>query len=157
MVDFASYIQHAPEFKKFPPMGDVEFFVDEDDDDLCRCGICSANEKLKQNQKLHYDRVKTATGWEETQLLICPPRLLGYHLKGKKWVELDVEKVQNIENLKDTTSFSRLELNKTQKNLIQRLVTCHASGSDDQDRVMSDLSQGKGNGLVILLHGKKAS
>ena len=47
MVDFASYIQHAPEFKKFPPMGDVKFSVDEEDDDLCRCDICSANEKLK--------------------------------------------------------------------------------------------------------------
>lgn len=154
MIDFSSYIQHGPEFERYPPMGDLPFALWEEDDDACTCGICSANEKLRRNQKLHYDNVTTATNWEETQLLICPPRLLGYHLKGKRWVELYVENVRNIEKLKDTTSFDKLELNKPQKNLIRNLVTCHASGSESQDRVMNDLSQGKGNGLVILLHGE---
>ena len=156
MVDFGSYIQHGPEFNKFPPMGDLEFVMDDDDDDFCKCGVCSANERLRKNQKPHYDGVTTATGWEETQLLICPPRLLGYHLKGKRWVEMVVDNVKDIKSLKDMRSFNRLELNKTQKTLIQKLVTHHASGSEDQNSVMNDLSPGKGNGLVILLHGKVA-
>lgn len=156
MIDFGSYIQHGPEFEKFPPMGDLAFPIWEDDVDTCTCGICFANERLRENQKLHYDNIMTATEWEETQLLICPPRLLGYHLRQKKWVELYVENVGNIDNLKDTTSFDKLELNRTPKKLIRDLVTYHTSGSESQNRVMSDLSQGKGNGLVILLHGKEA-
>ena len=154
MVDFSSYILHGPDFTKFPPMGDVKFIID--DDDSCPCAICSANDNLRENQKPHYDQVTNATGWEETQLLICPPRLLGYHLKGKRWVELDVNNVKNIEKLKDPTSFDQLQLNKPQKNLVQKLVACHASGSENMNRTMSDLSQGKGNGLVILLHGNEA-
>ena len=136
-------------------MGDLPFVLWDEDDDTCTCGICSANEKLRRNQKLHYDNVTTATKWEETQLLICPPRLRGYYLRGKRWVELYVDNVKSIEKLKDTTSFDKLELNKPQKNLIRNLVTFHASGSESQDRVMNDLSQGKGSGLVILLHSCK--
>lgn len=151
MVDFSSYLQHGPPFAKFPPMGEVKFL--EDDDGTCKCGTCVSNDKLRENQKLHYDRVKPDDQWEEIQFLICPPRVLGYHLKGKIWVELDVEKVAGIKNLKDSTSFESLELAKGQKSLIKQLVACHASGKDNKDRSMTDLMQGKGNGLVILLHG----
>ena len=113
-----------------------------------------ANERLKQNQKFHYDRANGKTGWEDTQYLICPPRVLGYHLKGKKWVELDVAKVKNIANIKDRSSFNNLELRQAQKILIEKLVSGHASGGSGKERSMKDLTAGKGNGLVILLHGK---
>ena len=155
MIDFSSYNQHGPKFEKFPPMGDLVFPIWEDDVDTCTCSICSTNKRLRRNQKLHYDNVTNATEWEETQLLICPPRLLGYHLRGKRWVELYVDNVKTIEKLNDTTSFDKLELNRPQKNLIRNLVTYHTSGSESQDRVMNDFSHGKGNGLVILLHGKE--
>ena len=154
MVDFGSYIQHGPEFKKYPPMGDVNFVLQEYDDDACKCGICSANVKLRENQKPHYDNVTTGNGWEKTQLLICPPRLLGYHLKEKRWVELYVENVQKIEQLKDESSFNQLQLNHRQKILIKNLVKFHVSGAETTSRAMNDLSQGKGNGLVVLLHGE---
>ena len=151
MVDFNSYLQHGPPFIKFPPMGELQFV--DDDDGACKCGMCLSNEKLKDNQKLHYDRVKPGDEWEDTQYLICPPRVLGYHLKGKRWVELDVEAVTDISNLEDRSSFDSLELAKPQKRLIEDLVRCHASGKDNKDRSMTDFMQGKGNGLVILLHG----
>ena len=153
MVDFGSYLQHGPASteSKFPPMGDLQFV--EDDDEACRCGTCMGNEKLKENQKLHYDRVASGDGWEETQYLICPPRVLGYHLKGKRWVELEVEKITDIANLEDGSSFENLELARPQKNLIKQLVKCHASDRNTKERSMTDLMQGKGNGLVILLHG----
>ena len=151
MVDFDSYIQHGPSFTNFPHMGDI-VFVDDDYDETY--DVSSTNDRLKENQKLHYDDVTTAAGWEPTQLLICPPRVLGYHLRGKRWVELDVDNVRDIENLKDRTSFDQLELNRQQKNLIEALVTCHTSGSENNNRAMNDFSQGKGNGLVILLHGR---
>ena len=112
------------------------------------------NEKLKQNQKLHYDRAKTTDHWEDTQYLICPSRVLGYYLKGKKWVELDVDKITDIANIKDRISFDNLELKVAQKKLIYQLVSGHASRGTGREPSMRDLTAGKGNGLVILLHGE---
>lgn len=106
---------------------------------------------------MHYDRAEGFQEWEDTQYLICPPRVLGYHLKSKGWVELNVKLVIKIQNLRDSSSFNKLELPKTKKKLIEQLVECHASGKDDQSRSMTDLMQGKGNGLVILLHGRHSS
>lgn len=84
--------------------------------------------------------------------ILIPSRdRLGYHFQSKCWVELDVNKVRDIEKLKDDSAFKSLELPKTQKELIGRLVSCH--GVKNEDRSMRDLMKGKGNGLVILLHG----
>ncbi|KAL8791720.1 MAG: hypothetical protein Q9195_005657 [Heterodermia aff. obscurata] len=130
-----------------PSMGDLEFVVD----NSCRCSECMGNERLKDNQKAHFDHVKPSWEWEEYQYLISPPRLLGYHLTTKQWVELAVDKVKDIKILKDPSAFKSLELPKTQKSLIESLVRCH--GVKDEDRSMRDLMKGKGNGLVILLHG----
>lgn len=155
VVDFLSYRQHGPSFVEYAPIGELVF--SEDGDDTCTCGTCSSNEKLKHSQKMHYDRAKATDEWEGTQFLICPPRVLGYHLKGKKWVELDVDKVADIAKIKDRSSFQSLELKQSQKTLIEQLVSGHASGATGKDRSMKDLTAGKGNGLVILLHGKSLS
>lgn len=150
MVDFNSYIQHGPPFIRFPPMGDINYIDDEEA--TCKCTSCIQNENLKGNQKTHYDGVKQDENWEDIQLLICPPRILGYHLKGKRWVELDVENIKTIGKLRDDSAFASLQLNKGQKTLIEKLVNNHASVTE-KDPSMGDHMQGKGNGLVILLHG----
>ena len=62
-----------------------------------------------------------------------------------------MDKVRDIQILKDPSAFARLEMPKSQKSLIESLVRCH--GVKDEDRSMRDLMKGKGNGLVILLHG----
>ncbi|KAL8948419.1 MAG: hypothetical protein Q9222_005397 [Ikaeria aurantiellina] len=150
MVDFGSYLQHGPDFSDYPPMGNIEY--GEEDNGACRCDQCMQNDDLKTNQKLHYDGVKSANDWEETQLMICPPRVLGYHLRSKRWMEFDVDNVKDIVKLKDSTAFRGLQLAKSQKTLIEQLVKTHASATD-RDPTMRDHMQGKGNGLVILLHG----
>ncbi|KAL8714529.1 MAG: hypothetical protein Q9220_001477 [cf. Caloplaca sp. 1 TL-2023] len=150
MVDFGSYLQHGPDFTDYPPMGNIEY--GEEDNGACKCDQCLQNDDLKTNQKLHYDGVKTANDWEETQFMICPPRVLGYHLRSKRWMEFGVDNVKDIEKLKDSTAFRGLQLAKSQKTLIEQLVKTHASATD-RDPTMRDHMQGKGNGLVILLHG----
>ncbi|MCJ1437027.1 hypothetical protein MMC27_006412 [Xylographa pallens] len=149
MVDFGSYVQHGPPYEYYPPMGDLEFT---EDDGTCQCALCAANMALRASQKPHYDHAKNTDGFEDTQYLICPPRVLGYHLNGKRWVELDVRLVSEIEHLTDASSFRQLELNPVQKELIKKLVKSHASGTE-KTPFMRDLMKGKGNGLVILLHG----
>ena len=130
-------------------MGDIKFVEDEG---TCQCTLCAANMALRASQKPHYGHAKNTDSFEDTQYLICPPRVLGYHLNGKRWVELDVNLVSEIENLTDASSFRRLELNPVQKELIKKLVKNHASGTEKLP-FMRDLMKGKGNGLVILLHG----
>ena len=82
-------------------------------------------------------------------------RRLGYHFRSQKWVELAVDKIRDIKLLKDPSAFKSLELVKSQKTLIESLVRYH--GVKDEDRSMKDLTKGKGNGLVILLHGTSLS
>lgn len=57
-----------------------------------------------------------------------------------------------MEHLRDvkwnTTAFDRLVLKQEKKELIQALVTHHLAGHP-----AADLIEGKGNALVILLHG----
>ncbi|MCJ1290409.1 hypothetical protein MMC34_001947 [Xylographa carneopallida] len=149
MVDFGSYVQHGPPYDYNPHMGDIKFVEDEG---TCQCTLCAANMALRASQKPHYGHAKNTDSFEDTQYLICPPRVLGYHLNGKRWVELDVNLVSEIENLTDASSFRRLELNPVQKELIKKLVKNHASGTEKLP-FMRDLMKGKGNGLVILLHG----
>ena len=67
-----------------------------------------------------------------------------------------MEKVTDISNLEDPSSFKNLELARPQKILIEQLIRCHASGKNNGDRSMTDWMQGKGNGLVILLHGENS-
>ena len=78
---------------------------------------------------------------------------LGYHFASRLWVELAVDKIKDIKILKDPSAFKSLQLLKSQKSLIESLVRCH--GVKDEDRSMRDLMKGKGNGLVILLHGTR--
>ena len=55
MIDFGSYIQHGPEFEGHPTERDLPFVLWDEDADAWTYGICSTNEKLRQNQKVHCD------------------------------------------------------------------------------------------------------
>jgi SpoVK/Ycf46/Vps4 family AAA+-type ATPase len=150
MVDFESYLQHAPNIGKYGPMGDVPF---SSRDDECRCASCMNNQALKDNQKTAYDNFNGNTEFlDDTQYLICPPRVLGYHLESRTWLELESSKMEDIIHLKSKEAFDKLELAKTQKDLIRDLVESHTSGTGKKP-LMEDIMKGKGKGLVILLHG----
>lgn len=151
MVDFDSYIQHGPNIGVNAPMGDVVFSYS---DDECRCSICMANGPLRENQRRHYDAwipAKNKT-FSDEQFLICPPRVLGYHLATRTWSEFFVENVQPIMQTISDDQFTRLQLSPMYKNLIRKLIQSHTSGSERKP-LMQDIVKGKGKGLVILLHG----
>lgn len=165
MVDFVAYLQHAPKSSIHGPMGEAIFSRN---DDECRCSICSANEALQMNQKTHWDNVTPEHEFEELQLELCPPRVLGYHLENKTWIEMNValdeheakhvEKpegrfLKDIKQLISDQAFKALQLVKSQKDLVQDLVRSHASGTMTRP-LLEDIIKGKGRGLVILLHGK---
>jgi hypothetical protein len=128
---------------------------------------CRKNTALRDRLKSYYDDIgpDESGEWpnfEDTQLIICPPRVQGYALEKKSWVQMLVDKVKVIKETKDETAFSRLLLpddaDGRMKILIQSLVQYHASASMDKRTgvpgQLKDLVEGKGQGLVILLHGE---
>jgi len=155
MIDFESYIRHGP--NEPIPMGELTL-ADEDEDDECRCSLCTADGGPKDNQKYDWDAhdgIKAE--FSKEQYMICPPRVLGYHLMEKKWVELLINDVQDIETPQITNAFEKLQLNPKKKDLIQELVRSHTNDrirdKNNPRSQMNDLTKGKGEGLVILLHG----
>ncbi|KAF2729801.1 P-loop containing nucleoside triphosphate hydrolase protein [Polyplosphaeria fusca] len=149
MVDFESYIQHAPNSGPRPPMGDILYPPYNDE---CRCSSCTGNVALRISQRRQFDNYTAKIAFEDEQYLICPPRVLGYHLEARTWLELRVDQIQVISQPVSDAAFKKLQLNKTFKDLIKDLVESHTSGTN-QKPLMEDIVEGKGRGLVILLHG----
>lgn len=63
-------------------------------------------------------------------------------MKRKKWLDIEVDRIADVED------FESLVLDRKTKRLIQALVTNHL-----QSEKPTDLISGKGNGLILLLHG----
>lgn len=129
---------------------------------------CQENEALQNRLKSHYDNVgkNSVLVWgefDETQLMMCPPRVAGYALHTKMWVRLHVDSLKLIPHQQDKTAWDKLVLpeddeHKDIKELIRQLVQYHA-WKDSNKKIgvpepLKDLVEGKGQGLVILLHGK---
>lgn len=162
MVDFGAYLQHAPQSSARGPMGNAAL---SGKDEECRCSTCSANKAFQGNQRTYWDDVTPEVKFEDLQLQLCPPRVLGYHLGNKTWVELNItldekqeEKrkgkfLKDIMQLTSGEAFEKLQLVPSQKTLVRDLVQSHVSGTLDKP-LMEDIMEGKGKGLVILLHGK---
>jgi hypothetical protein len=96
--------------------------------------------------------------------MICSPRLLGFLLDQKQWVQLWVKSVQNDEIKADTTPYQNLVLSddgdeeKNLKDLVCKLVDQHSANAPTEQGEakgkFQDFIHGKGQGLVMLLHGK---
>ncbi|KAF4545809.1 AAA family ATPase [Lasiodiplodia theobromae] len=78
--------------------------------------------------------------------LLLPATVLGYGFHDKKWRSLFVDCIEEVDW--NATAFERLVLDGDKKEIIEALVTVHT-----QTLNSTDLVEGKGNGLVMLLHG----
>ncbi|PYI08418.1 hypothetical protein BO78DRAFT_365034 [Aspergillus sclerotiicarbonarius CBS 121057] len=108
------------------------------------------------------------------ELLIMSYRVFGFVLQSRKWAQLDVTYLTDVyhpgslpgeirsqasTHVKDqnetSTAFDRLVLDESHKHQIESLVAQHfrdkKSISDHGEQV--DIVPGKGNGLILLLHG----
>nr|RBR00950.1 hypothetical protein FVER53263_01636 [Fusarium verticillioides] len=81
------------------------------------------------------------------ELLVFPNTIVGYNLRQKKWQDLQIDLMQKV--LWNKQAFRHLVIDQEIKDIIQALVT--STLETDQT---TDLIQGKGNGLIILLHGR---
>ncbi len=158
MVDFESYYKYGLAEAQ---LGDLPLG---DDTDECQCSDCMRNESLKRVYRTNFDG-KTGDKdeeWEVEQTMLCPPRLLGYVLRDKKWAQLDVRCIIELPEKGDENAFwGKLKLagddgGKETKSLLHGLVKNHGiaeTGSGHSGYQLTDIVPEKGKGLVILLYG----
>lgn len=89
---------------------------------------------------------------EESKFLLCPPRAVGYATREKMWGQFKVESIKAIEPRTEASAFDKdLQLDPKYKKMVKALVENH---SEFSNKAKTDVVKGKGQGLVMLLHGK---
>jgi hypothetical protein len=78
--------------------------------------------------------------------LLLPPNIYGFNMQDKKWMNLLVENTSPV--AWNDEAFNTLVVGDETKELIMALVTNKIGASKS-----TDLISGKGNGLIVLLHG----
>ena len=147
------------------PREDKEFL-----DPTCRMEGCCRNthihrdyhidsqreKEVRENKILTRDLIEADDKLLDEDYLICPGSVLGYALRSRKWVSLNVNLV---EDMKDSgNGFDSLVLPEGHKDTLLALVQ-QSRGKDVSkeprgERQHMDLIRGKGKGLIILLHGE---
>src|SRR6266511_1182273 len=79
-------------------------------------------------------------------VLLLPANVYGFNLLDKKWINLSVDQISPIQWNKK--AFERLVVKPKIKELIKALVSVHINMGKS-----ADIVTGKGNGLIVLLHG----
>ncbi|CRG89015.1 hypothetical protein PISL3812_06050 [Talaromyces islandicus] len=84
----------------------------------------------------------------DEELLIASPVVLGFAFSEKLWLEFSVSGVRDIEW--NEGAFDSLVLPDNQKSIVKALVESHSYHAAEN---IDDVIQGKGKGLVAVLHG----
>ncbi|KAJ3358891.1 hypothetical protein GGF32_009902 [Allomyces javanicus] len=84
--------------------------------------------------------------WTDLDYLRMPPVVYGFSLAKKAWGEMLVDEVVEIEF--DPHVYDQLVLPSDTKELVKGLVESHEAGG-----LVGDVIEGKGQGLIFLLHG----
>lgn len=88
-------------------------------------------------------------------LILFPYRLFAFVLRDRKWAVVDINNVKKVPEPKDE-AWKMLVLPKGHKAMVYSLVQAHFRDRQRvgaEDEMQTDLIRGKGNGLIILLHG----
>lgn len=77
---------------------------------------------------------------------LLPPKIKGFNLRTKKWFDLVADRISDVKWNKE--AFSKVVIQREYKDLIWALVSNQLESEKN-----TDLIEGKGNGLILLLHG----
>lgn len=83
---------------------------------------------------------------DENLLMICSPYVYGFSMSSKTWGEMSLANIEDI-NFR-TDAFDKLELDARYKRMLNAQVTANETGFS------GDIIDGKGGGLIYMLHGK---
>jgi hypothetical protein len=84
----------------------------------------------------------------EEELLIASPVVLGFAFSEKAWLEFSLSGIREIDW--NERAYESLVLPKNQKHVVKALVSSHKFHAAE---TIDDVVQGKGRGLVFVLHG----
>ncbi|KAL2858268.1 hypothetical protein BJX68DRAFT_262805 [Aspergillus pseudodeflectus] len=100
---------------------------------------------------------------EDEHLTLLPDRVFGYVLLSRKWYPLNIDLISELETIKEGAhdAFDDPVLPKKHRDIIRALVKTHSRArgalSSETDVALIqrqfDIVEGKGKGLIILLHG----
>ncbi|KAK3713648.1 hypothetical protein LTR37_008342 [Vermiconidia calcicola] len=104
---------------------------------------------LPQNVDKLTERADTGKrSFTEDELLLTTPVMLGFAFSEKLWLEFTISGVHDI--VYNDAAFDSLVLPPNQKSIVRALVQSHKFHAA---RTIDDVVQGKGKGLVAVLHG----
>ncbi|KAF4872035.1 ATPase family AAA domain-containing protein 3 [Colletotrichum siamense] len=108
-----------------------------------------AQRRHPKNHPVHHwpKRIRWDDELTPETIMLLPSTVYGFNLQEKKWVDLDVDKFHN-EVTWNKSAFNRLVLKPEIKEMIYALVDIQTA-----TKKMDDIITGKGNGLIVLLHG----
>lgn len=129
----------------------IKYRVVQDEDgrgQVWRIHLDDSGDAMHKEAKMDEVADPTDRAFSEEELLLASPVVLGFAFSEKLWLEFTISGVSDIEWSED--AFDSLVLPREQKSVIKALVeshTFHAAHNID------DVIQGKGKGLVSVLHG----
>ncbi|RPA77996.1 hypothetical protein BJ508DRAFT_161466 [Ascobolus immersus RN42] len=103
----------------------------------------------KENEAAEIDG-KTTIGFSDEEFMLASSVVLGFSFPEKLWLEISVAGVSDI--IWNDTAFDTLVLPNSSKEIVKALVETH-TGSRMESTTIDDIIQGKGRGLVSVLHG----
>ncbi|PGH33682.1 hypothetical protein GX50_03509 [[Emmonsia] crescens] len=117
----------------------VEVECDEDGDEIVKEDLDKIADKDQPGEKFEFS---------DEELLIASPVVLGFAFSEKLWLEFTVSGINDIEW--NSGAFDSLVLPENQKSIVKALVESHTFHAAEN---IDDVIQGKGRGLVAVLHG----
>lgn len=90
---------------------------------------------------------------KERKHLLAPPRVLGWSTQRKSWCQFVIGRVTEAKMANGNVFKNDLQLDEDMKKMIRALVKYHNNKDEVEGALNPDLIEGKGRGLVILLHG----
>ncbi|KAI9694330.1 MAG: hypothetical protein M1820_009019 [Bogoriella megaspora] len=148
IVDFQSYYSYQTE--SAPILGGMYRYTGTQ---ICDCTGCRNDPWKSKTYRFDWDRADRKKKLTHEQALCSPPRVLGYSMDKKKWMQLHVDNVKDWSLTNKNNVFENdLQLDQHYKDLVRKSVKSHET-TKGQNRGIDDFAEGKGKGLVILLYG----
>ena len=154
MVDFDSFFEYLS--PNTPILGDLQRYEGQLES---LSPERRANPVFKEMYKFHWDQPQDIETMTPDQYMHCPPRVLGYALKQKKWAQLLVGGLTKPDDADATVFNDKLQLDDEAKELVKWSVQAHEEGKrtnkNGESKSLQDFAPDKGKGLVIMLYGKQ--
>ncbi|KAK4971270.1 hypothetical protein LTR66_011426 [Elasticomyces elasticus] len=179
MIDFDRTFQYNPDWAPNLGIGDLvaedKFEVDRKNAGIEECGLKSVNwwenidywdleattayrAKNEFLKKANGERVTDRSKFTDQDLVLLPDRVFGFVLRTRSWACLAMreDKLRNVS--KQDSGWDELQLPDGHRKMVESLVERHFRNKENslqhpEESLDFDFVQGKGKGLILLLHG----